>query len=332
MDEQSKLTAAERCKLANHELAIDHGKRHVFHVARALRAIRDEKLYRESFATFDDYCDKRWNFTRSRASQLIGFYRLLENVCGETVVSDAETVPADGPGNERFARELQRLPANQQKECWHQIVQLADDGKPKLPLVKAVVNRWLTDSLQKSVEVDSQGPSQRTSFDDSEKPDRQESEPLRPAIERDPVTEAERIADSTRHNLQRDFRLVPISGRNRWWQLVMEELEGIAKELPETVEITDIDREQALAILSREIQELPLGSPAHKKTWIAMLTKSLLDPNRMPSPYRDSIRGGVAITAIEDGISVAIAGRRGVLPWSDIHEAFADESDVVSTS
>jgi hypothetical protein len=38
-----------------------------------LRAIRDSKLYRSryNFATFEEYCDQRWEVTEARASQLI---------------------------------------------------------------------------------------------------------------------------------------------------------------------------------------------------------------------------------------------------------------------
>lgn len=40
-------------------------------VGEALWKIREGKLYRAQFGTFEEYCDKRWNITKRRAYQLM---------------------------------------------------------------------------------------------------------------------------------------------------------------------------------------------------------------------------------------------------------------------
>lgn len=90
-------------------------------------------------------------------------------------------------------------------------------------------------------------------------------------------------------------------------------------------ELTDVDREAALALLKDEIDLLPLGSTDHKATWVGMLTKHLLDPRRMPTPYRASVAGGVEVVASAAGLQVTAGERRGVIDWDSVHESFADE-------
>ena len=71
MNEEA-LTLVEKTNLQYHEERIEKGKSAFVSVAASLLAIRDERLYRSEFATFEDYCQKRWGFTRRYADQVIG--------------------------------------------------------------------------------------------------------------------------------------------------------------------------------------------------------------------------------------------------------------------
>lgn len=62
------LTADEAARLRVQERAIERG---ADEVARALGVIRDERLYRASYATFEDYCRERWGMTRQHANRQI---------------------------------------------------------------------------------------------------------------------------------------------------------------------------------------------------------------------------------------------------------------------
>lgn len=59
-------------ELKRHEATIERGKSAFVEVGRALMAIRDQRLYRESFKTFEDYCRARWGWSRQNASNYIG--------------------------------------------------------------------------------------------------------------------------------------------------------------------------------------------------------------------------------------------------------------------
>lgn len=139
-----ELSAIERAKLENHETTIAIGRDHVFHVARALMEIRDDRLYRETHDSFDAYCEEKWDFKRSRASQLISFYRVLGNVSGDvTAVNNSASIPDGLPQNERVARELNRLPDDEQAEAWEEAKQACVDGEPTHQDVAAVVDQRL---------------------------------------------------------------------------------------------------------------------------------------------------------------------------------------------
>lgn len=58
-------------RLAEAEEKIERGLKTFWDVGAALMQIRDERLYRADFATFEDYCQERWQMTRRRANQLV---------------------------------------------------------------------------------------------------------------------------------------------------------------------------------------------------------------------------------------------------------------------
>jgi hypothetical protein len=78
----------------------------------ALREIRDRgtdgsRLYHTlGFKTFEDYCQKRWGWSRFRSYQLIGAAEVADNLL--TIVNK--------PVNEAQSRELARLPPDLQRE------------------------------------------------------------------------------------------------------------------------------------------------------------------------------------------------------------------------
>lgn len=70
------LTETERFTLARLESAVEAGVsavEAVLDAGRALRQIRDTQLFRDSAATWEEYCKLRFSISRRRADQLIGF-------------------------------------------------------------------------------------------------------------------------------------------------------------------------------------------------------------------------------------------------------------------
>ena len=85
----------------------------------ALLKIRDERLYRPH-QTFEEYCQKRWEFTRRYADNLIGSAKtvnlLIENKCSQIPTSEGQTRP------------LTSLDPEQQLIAWQKVVETAPEG------------------------------------------------------------------------------------------------------------------------------------------------------------------------------------------------------------
>jgi len=61
----------ETASLPDLEAVIERGQQTFYEVGAALLTIRERRLYRDTHATFEDYCRERWDFSRQRAHQLI---------------------------------------------------------------------------------------------------------------------------------------------------------------------------------------------------------------------------------------------------------------------
>ena len=88
-----ELSTLEQC-----EQQIKRGLKTFVEVGTALQTIRDGRLYREQYATFDEYCRERWNMSRIHAHRTIE----AAEVAGMLPVGNTIT-------SERQARELAPL-------------------------------------------------------------------------------------------------------------------------------------------------------------------------------------------------------------------------------
>jgi hypothetical protein len=111
-------------------------------VGERLADIRDRKLYREEFKTFEEFCRTRWKITRRRANQLIQGAEVIQQLLAKTgtVVPEnhSETgtiVPQTAlPTTERQTRELAKAPADQRQAIMREATQ---DGTVK-PTARAI--------------------------------------------------------------------------------------------------------------------------------------------------------------------------------------------------
>jgi hypothetical protein len=88
-------------------------------VGLALKGIRDKKLYRQHYDTFEEYCIRRWELSRPRAYELCAASEVVEDL---SAIADIPLLPE----NEAQTRPLTRLkdPA-QWRRAWHTAVKLA---------------------------------------------------------------------------------------------------------------------------------------------------------------------------------------------------------------
>ena len=124
IDESHEL---ERC-----EVVIKQGLQTFIEVGQALRTIREKRLYRISFKTFEDYCVGRWAFKKSQAYQLID---------ASVVISNLSAIAEILPKTESQTRPLTRLEPEIQKEVWKEVIKTHGDNITAAK-VQTVVNDW----------------------------------------------------------------------------------------------------------------------------------------------------------------------------------------------
>lgn len=67
-------------RLAQLETTIRDGQGDYVAIGAALTAIQSERLYKESYNTFEEYCEKQWGFVRKTAYEYIRAAAVSENV------------------------------------------------------------------------------------------------------------------------------------------------------------------------------------------------------------------------------------------------------------
>lgn len=118
-------------RLAACERVIERGLNTFVEVGNALLEIRDARLYRNDYATFEDYCRERWGFSRSRA------HRLIEAAETRNILLPTGNIL---PQTERQARPLTALEPDLQIEAWRRAVETALDTGITAKHVQEVVN------------------------------------------------------------------------------------------------------------------------------------------------------------------------------------------------
>ncbi len=74
-------SAPDKARLDELEAIIARHKRAFAETGAALTEIRDRRLYRDKYRSFDAYCRQRWNFQKSYAYKLIRTAAAVETVC-----------------------------------------------------------------------------------------------------------------------------------------------------------------------------------------------------------------------------------------------------------
>ncbi|HEY2681548.1 MAG TPA: hypothetical protein VGI59_09535 [Candidatus Udaeobacter sp.] len=119
--------------LAECEEVIARGLNSFIEVGNALLRIREERLYKEKYSSFEDYCEERWKISKSHANRLIGSSCVAANLApmGVTIAS------------ERVARPLVSLPPDSQRTVFKAAVKSSRNGKPTARDVQTAVDRTL---------------------------------------------------------------------------------------------------------------------------------------------------------------------------------------------
>ena len=173
------LTVSEAERLDACEQVIERGLATFVDVGTALLEVRDSRLYRMTYPTFEAYCEARWNMARNYANKL---------VTAAQVVNGLGTNVPILPANEAQARELSGLAPDEQRAVWAEAVATAPGGKVTAAHVRAVVR--ISEALSAA------------------------PEPVREVVERFGVADADTISELTRlhRNKAETFAEVAASG------------------------------------------------------------------------------------------------------------------------
>ena len=105
IDESHEL---ERC-----EVVIKQGLNTFIEVGEALFLIRDKRLYRREFKTFEDYCQQKWSMPRQHVNRMISGYKIVNHL---------EPMGSILPESERQVRPLVGLEKDVQIAVWNDVV------------------------------------------------------------------------------------------------------------------------------------------------------------------------------------------------------------------
>lgn len=130
------LNKTERKILAEQEAIIEAGLNTVIGVGDALLTIRDKRLYREEFGTFEEYCRTKWRFSKSHANRYIA---------ASSVTHTLEDIdPNVMPKSESQIRPLTALKPAEQKRVWKLVI---EDIKSGASLTANLVTKKITECL-----------------------------------------------------------------------------------------------------------------------------------------------------------------------------------------
>ncbi|MDE2104573.1 MAG: hypothetical protein KGL39_45480 [Patescibacteria group bacterium] len=146
----SLLSVREAEDLVECEKAVQRGLEASREARARLLEIRDRRLYRQSFATFEDYMEGRWNYSARQGHRLCDWAIVETNLLTEGNKNGHNQVEL--PAVESQARPLAKLPAAEQGEAWHEAVESAPAGKVTAKHVEAAVEKRLPESPRKGAE------------------------------------------------------------------------------------------------------------------------------------------------------------------------------------
>jgi len=127
-----QLSPEEEADLSRLELKVE---RAWDEAARALRELRDRRLYRSKYKTFEEYCRDRFGFTRQSANFKIAAADVMENL----TTKSCQILPT----KETQVRPLTKLKPDEQPQVWSEAVKQNGGKVPSERVVKDAVLRHL---------------------------------------------------------------------------------------------------------------------------------------------------------------------------------------------
>lgn len=129
--EAKLLTENESKDFRRYEEILQRGLATFFEVGESLTAIRDGRLYREQYKSFEAYCQERWKIGRSYACRVIGAAQRVK------LLSNADGIPK--PENECQVRPFLKLAPEDFPQAWKCVVDIAKEGRITASVIQKVL-------------------------------------------------------------------------------------------------------------------------------------------------------------------------------------------------
>ncbi len=126
---ETSLSQTPATSLEENEAIIQRGLNTFYEVGNALICIRDNRLYKENYSTFEDYCLKKWEITRQHANRLISSSKVID------ILEPMGSIPK----SERQVREIAQAPSEKQTEVWQTAQEETGKEQPTAKEIKQVV-------------------------------------------------------------------------------------------------------------------------------------------------------------------------------------------------
>lgn len=143
-EQSASLSAPEDQELQDCETVIRRGWDTFVEVGLALARIRDRRLYRKEFSTFEAYCREKWQYGHSQA------YYLISAAAVVTELSTIVDIPK--PIHESQVRPLIGLTPDQACAAWKKAVENAEGRVIAARIVKEAAALFKKQNRRKSAE------------------------------------------------------------------------------------------------------------------------------------------------------------------------------------
>lgn len=131
LDDRS-LSEAEKAERDSLERTVQQA---FFIAGKALKQLRDKRLYRETHNSFEAYVKERFDFTRRAADYLISSAEVMENLKREQFVLRTNVLPS----RESHCRPLAKLSPQEQTIAWQKAVEKANGKMPSSRIISEAV-------------------------------------------------------------------------------------------------------------------------------------------------------------------------------------------------
>ncbi|MDF5728030.1 MAG: hypothetical protein PUP92_08310 [Rhizonema sp. PD38] len=145
----NELTLEEQRERLHLERTIE---RSFYEAGKALKTLREHKLFRSTHSTFEEYCKERFGFERRHPYRLIDAADVVDNLVHMCPIGTQNELETNSfticsnrtqilPTNERQVRPLTKLEPRKQWEVWQIAVEEAGNKVPSSNIVKDIVQR-----------------------------------------------------------------------------------------------------------------------------------------------------------------------------------------------